>query len=101
MAQILVLYNTPTDPAAFDAYYRETHIPLAKTLPGLRSYTINDGPVSAVAGTAPYLIANLFFDSLADVTAAFASPEGQATAGDLPNFASGGVTILVLDTKPA
>ena len=29
MAQILVLYNTPADTAAFDAYYHSTHIPLA------------------------------------------------------------------------
>ncbi len=29
MAQILVLYNTPADAAAFDRCYRETHIPIA------------------------------------------------------------------------
>jgi uncharacterized protein (TIGR02118 family) len=101
MAQILVIYNTPTDPAAFDAYYRETHIPLAWKIPGLRSYTINHGPVQALAGSAPYLIATLTFDSMADVSAALASSEGQATAADVPNFASGGVTILVCAMTPA
>ena len=101
MAQILVLYNTPADPAAFDSYYRQTHIPLAQKVPGLRSYSINDGPVQALAGSAPYLVAILTFDSMADVNAALASPEGQAAAADLANFASGGATLLIYDSKAA
>jgi len=40
MADLVVLYKTPKDPAAFDKYYAETHIPLAKKLPGLRKYTV-------------------------------------------------------------
>jgi uncharacterized protein (TIGR02118 family) len=98
MAQILVLYNTPADPAAFDRYYREVHIPLANKIPGLRSYTINDGPVNALSGTAPHLVATLEFDSMDDVNTALTSPEGQATAADLPNFASGGATLLIYQT---
>lgn len=99
MAQALVLYNTPADPAAFDRYYQETHIPIAKKLPGLRSYTVNAGPVQALAGTAPHLVAILGFDSMGDVQAALASPEGHAVAGDLPNFASGGATLLIYNSK--
>jgi len=99
MAQLLVLYNTPADPAAFDRYYRDTHIPLARKIPGLRSYLISAGPVQALAGTAPYLVAELTFDSMVDVGTALASPEGQTAAADLPNFASGGATLLIFDTK--
>ena len=99
MAQVLVLYNTPADPAAFDRYYHEKHIPIAKKIPGLRSYSINDGPVQALAGTAPHLVAILTFDSMAAINAALTSPEGQAAAADLPNFASGGATLLTFDTK--
>ena len=101
MAQILVLYNTPTDPAAFDRYYYETHIPIAKKVPGLRSYRISTGPVQALSGNAPHLVAILGFDSMADINAALASPEGQAAAADLPNFASGGAALMIFDTKPA
>src|SRR5689334_6246826 len=90
MAQILVLYNDPADPSAFDRYYHQTHIALAKKIPGLRSYVISHGPVQAPAGSAPYLIAILSFDSMADINSALASPEGQAAAADLSNFASGG-----------
>ena len=99
MAQVLVLYNTPADPAAFDRYYHQTHIPLARTIPGLRSYWISNGPVQALAGSAPYLVATLDFESMADLSAALASPEGQAAAADVPNFASGGVTLLIYDCK--
>lgn len=45
MASLVVMYGTPGDAAAFDRYYRETHIPLAKTIPGLRRYEISRGPV--------------------------------------------------------
>jgi uncharacterized protein (TIGR02118 family) len=101
MARILVLYNTPADPNAFDRYYQETHIPIAKRIPGLRSYRISKGPVQALAGNAPHLVAVLEFDSMADINAALASPEGQAAAADLPNFASGGAAMMIYDSKPA
>ena len=100
MAQLLVIYNQPTDPAAFDRYYYDVHIPLAKKVPGVRELTIAASPM-AVAGTAPYLVASLTFDSLASLQMGMMSAEGQAAAGDLPNFASGGVTVLVLDPKAA
>jgi uncharacterized protein (TIGR02118 family) len=99
MAQVLVLYNTPAEPAAFDRYYHEKHIPLARKIPGLRAYLISTSPVQAIAGSAPYLVAILNFDSMADLSAALASPEGQAAAADLPNFASGGATLLIYDSK--
>jgi uncharacterized protein (TIGR02118 family) len=99
MAQLLVLYNTPADPAAFDHYYHHTHIGLAKKIPGLRSYVISNGPVQAPTGTAPHLVAILEFDSLTDLNAAVESPEGRAAAADLSNFASGGATLLIYDSK--
>jgi len=38
------------------------------------------------------------FDSIGDLVAALASPEGGA-ADDLRNFASGGATLLIYDGK--
>lgn len=100
MASILVLYKTPADPAAFDRYYFETHVPLAKTIPKLRRYEVNKGGVATPAGASNiHLVATLTFDSMADIQAAFASPEGQATAADLANFATGGVDLLMFETR--
>jgi uncharacterized protein (TIGR02118 family) len=102
MAQLLVLYHQPADPAAFDRYYFATHVPIAKKIPGLRSYIVNSGAVMMMAGSlSPYLVAELEFDSMASLQAAMASPEGQAAQADLPNFAQTGATVLVFDTKAA
>ena len=100
MAKVIALYKRPADPAAFDAYYFSTHVPLAKTLPGLRGYEVSTGPVATPAGESPlHLAAILSFDSLAAIQAALTSPEGVATAGDLGNFAQAGVDLLMFDTK--
>ena len=48
--------------------YHETHIPIAKKIPELRSYRISSGPVQALAGNAPHLVAILDFDSMADLS---------------------------------
>lgn len=100
MTHLLVLYNKPADPAAFDRYYHEVHIPIANKIPGLRSCEISDGPVAALAGgSTPHLVAVLKFDSMADLNAALVSPEGQDAAADLANFASGGATLLMYESK--
>ena len=102
MAQLLVLYKTPKDAAAFDKYYADKHAPLAKKIPGLRKYEISTGPVVTPAGPSPYhLVATLAFDNLAALQSGFGSAEGQAAGADVQNFASGGVDILIFDTKPA
>jgi len=99
MARLLVLYKTPKDTAAFDEYYRSTHIALAQKLPGLRKYEISKGGISTPAGEADlYLVATLHFDSLADIQNALVSPEGKAAAGDLANFADGGVDLYFFET---
>ena len=100
MARLLVLYNQPADPAAFDRYYFETHVPIAKKVPGLRSYTVNKNPVTVVAGgVMPYLIAELDFDSMPALQSALGSPEGQAAAQDLGNFAHAGASLIAFDIR--
>ncbi len=96
---MLVLYNHPADPAAFDSYYYNTHIPLAERIPGLRSYSVSTAPPRVLAGNGFHLIAELTFDSMDDLNGALASPEGQATAADLANFAQAGATLLIYDTR--
>jgi uncharacterized protein (TIGR02118 family) len=90
VARLVVLYMTPKDVAAFDQYYFETHVPLAKKIPGLRKYEVSAGGVGSPAGeSGVHLIATLEFDDMAAIGAAFASAEGQAAAANLQVFAPG------------
>jgi len=99
MARLIAMYRKPADEAAFDRYYHETHVPIAKKVPGLRAYEISRGPIVTLDGSALYyLIATLTFDSVAAIQAALASAEGQATAADLGRFATNGVDIYIIDT---
>ena len=100
MAKLFAIYQQPKDSAAFDSYYFNTHVPLAKTIPGLRSYEVTRGNVMGMAGKhAVYLVAILEFDSMEAIGAAMASAQGQATAADLANFASAGVDVMMGETK--
>ena len=100
MAKLIAMYKTPADVAAFDQYYYSTHVPLAKTIPGLRAYEASAGPVGTPAGPSPFhLLATLSFDSMGALQQALGSPQGTATAADLRNFAQAGVDLLVFDTK--
>ena len=100
MAKLFAIYQQPADASAFDAYYFGTHVPLAKTIPGLRSYEVTKGDVMGMAGKhAVYLVAILEFESMAAIGVAMASAQGQAAAADLANFASAGVEIMMGETK--
>ncbi|GMB80276.1 EthD family reductase [Shinella zoogloeoides] len=102
MAALVAIYKTPADVDAFEKHYFGTHIPLAKTMPGLRKYEVSHGPVSALAGPNDvYLVGAVYFDDLEAMRRAFASPEGRATAADRRLFAPDetGVRIFVFDTR--
>lgn len=99
MAKLFAVYQQPTDPAAFDAYYFNKHVPLAKTIPGLKSYEVTTGDVMGMAGKhGVYLVAILEFESMEAIAAGMASAQGQATAADLAHFASAGVDVMMGDT---
>jgi len=100
MVRLLVLYGQPQDPAAFDKYYRETHIPIAKRMKGLKKWTI--GKVAGTADGEPspyYYAADLYMESRAAFDELLASPEGMAAVADVPNYATGGVTFLYTEVE--
>ncbi len=96
MIQLIALYGHPKDPAAFDRHYQETHAVLAQKIPGLKGFTITKLAALNPQEPSPYyLIAALYFESMAALQSALQSPEGQATAADVEHFATGGATLLV------
>ena len=44
MARLVVMYGTPKDAGAFDRDYFESHVPIAKKIPGLRKYEVPSRP---------------------------------------------------------
>jgi uncharacterized protein (TIGR02118 family) len=100
MAKLVALYKKPANPAAFDAYYTSTHIPLAKKVPGLRRYEVSTGPVATPGGESPFgLVALLTFDSRQAIIDGLGTAEGKAVVDDLGNFAQAGVDVLIFDSK--
>src|SRR5438309_12125081 len=96
---VIVLYNQPKDTAAFEKYYAEKHVPLfaahAQEIGVRRAELVKfavtiDGQVPAL-----YREADLRFESRQALEKGIATPGFKAVAGDLANFATGGVTVLI------
>ena len=95
MSRLIALYNVPDDPDAFDAHYRDVHSPIVARYPNLRDVRLTK-PVGVAGRDAPYhLMAEMVFDSAADLDAALMSEAGTASARDLRNFAGAGVTLFI------
>ena len=96
MVKLTVFYGQPQDPSAFDRYYQEAHIPIARKLPGLKGYTTDKPMALTPQEKSPYyMIASLYWDNMQALQDALQSPEGQAATADLQNFATGGAAFLV------
>lgn len=89
MVKVIVLQPRRSDmsPEDFEQHLRETHLPLVTKLPGLRRLVVNrvlpdpNGPPPTYDA-----VAEDWFDDAAAMSAAFASPEGQAVVADMPNY---------------
>jgi uncharacterized protein (TIGR02118 family) len=102
VAIVTVLYNPPKDTAAFEKYYRETHLPLVVanqkeigfTRADLTKFTSTaDGKKSPY-----YRQAELYFNSMDDLKKGTATEGFKKVADDLKNFASGGLTGMIAST---
>src|SRR5918999_1886043 len=95
MPRLIALYNVPDEPDAFDAHYRDVHTPIVSRYPNLRDLRLSK--LDGVGGRDPayYLMAEMVFDSAADLDEALASEPGAESAKDLRNFAGAGVTMFI------
>ena len=98
MVRLTILYGQPTDPEAFDRYYWNAHIPLARKMKGWSRWTVE--PVRAALGdvASPYhMVVGLSAASQEEMERILATPEARAASADVPNFATGGATFLVTE----
>lgn len=97
MVKIMGLYGKPQDETAFHAHYERTHVPLVQKMPKLVRFEHGQALDTADGGAAPYYyVAELCFDDVETLRAARESDAGVAAAADVATFASGGVTVFVV-----
>ena len=101
MVRLIALYSQPDDPAAFDAHYRDVHATIVRRYPGIRGLRLTRTDGVAGRQSDYYLIAEMSFDSRADLDEALASDAGRESGRDLRNFAQAGVTLFVADDEAA
>jgi len=100
-AHVVVLYNPPKDPAAFERYYAASHLPLLYANAAEIGYTKAEFVkfTAALDGSAAslYRKAELTFASMDALKKGTATNAFKKVAGDLANFATGGVTAFIGD----
>lgn len=94
--KITVLYGAPKDPDAFEKYYAGHHMPMVYKVKGIRRIELAKG-LAGPGGAAPayYRVTELWFASMAKMQAVTSTPQWKTIVDDVPNFASGGATIVV------
>ncbi len=92
MKAIILLTRRDGDtPEGFRRWWLEEHAPLARQLPGLRKLAFN-----LVEGEADFDgVSELWFDSMEDFEAAYASEVGQRVAADSLAHVGGRVRLVV------
>jgi uncharacterized protein (TIGR02118 family) len=100
-----VLYHPPRDTAAFERYYKTTHVPLVLANQKEIGFTRADLTkfIRTVDGKKPpyYRQAELYFDSLDELKKGMATPGFKKVADDLSQFATGGLTGMIATTSNA
>ena len=98
MVKLTVLYDQPEDPAAFEKYYLETHVPdHGQQIPNVIKIEAN----KAVGEDPPfYRSADLYFENMASLQAALGHPIGKAAVADLDTFAKDRYKVLITEVQP-
>jgi uncharacterized protein (TIGR02118 family) len=91
---LTVVYQRPDDPEHFKKYYKETHIPLAKQLPGLKSCAYAYPAAIGPADNVPFCIFQAWFESPEAMGQAMQSDIGKKVGADVPNYSPKGATIF-------
>jgi uncharacterized protein (TIGR02118 family) len=98
--KITISFFDPEDPHAFIQHYLNTHVPLVNALPGLRAFEYGHA-LNNFDGSPPdaFWVVSLTFDDEEAMRASFASPAGQQTVVDMPNFITGPMTSVVSEVR--
>lgn len=99
MYKVLAIYGVPKDIAAFESHYRDVHTPLTKKMPGLEQFIVNRVLGSPQGKPSQYVIAEMIFKDRETMEKAMASQEGRQSGKDAFQMASGGLTLLTVESQ--
>jgi uncharacterized protein (TIGR02118 family) len=98
--KITVIYDNPTDPAAFEATYAQNQVDLARKLPGLiRIETSKVWPKEDGTPTPVYRMVDLYFRDYDTASAAVATPEAGALFPSIFGLGTGGLRVVFADVE--
>lgn len=96
MIKYVALYRTPDDPASFDADYFGTHVPVVNATPGLVRTELAKVTRMMVGEPAYYVLAELYFDSVDTMKAAFKTDPWRESGANLQAW--GGMELVTMFT---
>lgn len=98
-AFLTVLYKQPTDPAVFESYYADTHLPIvgkgAEEMQFRRAELVKFAKNLDGSPAAFYRQAKLYFSNRVSLNGGTATAAFKAVGDDLPKFATGGLVGMV------
>jgi uncharacterized protein (TIGR02118 family) len=98
--KITVIFDNPTDPAAFESSYADGLVALARAIPGLqRIETSKVWPKEDGTATPAYRMIDMYFDDYDAASAAVATPEAGSLFPSIFAIATGGVRIAFSDVE--
>jgi uncharacterized protein (TIGR02118 family) len=94
--RLTVAYNQPPDADVFFKHYESVHVALAKKIPRLETFEWSRVVATPTGDPPRYaLLAELTFASMDAFGTGLGSPEGQAAAADVGEFAANGADMFI------
>ncbi len=102
MVTQLVLLTRRSDMSfeEFSNYWKDVHAPIGAKMPECKRYVQYHGGVAPANGEPAYDgVALLQFADMDALQRSWESPEGQATAADIPNFLDGDKIVMLFNEE--
>jgi uncharacterized protein (TIGR02118 family) len=94
MIKLIIFFQKPADPAAFEERYAQQYVPATNVMPNVKRVAVSRA-IGAPRGEPPYyLIQEMFFDDMAAMNQSLNSPEGRAAGATLMSFAQDIVRLM-------
>ncbi|HVL82532.1 MAG TPA: EthD family reductase [Actinomycetota bacterium] len=98
-ARLIAVYRKPDDPDTFDTHYNDVHLPLARTMPGIRKVEVHRARKALIGDDDNYIVTVMHFDDAEALERATSSEEGMAAGKDAYKLSGGTVKLFVAECE--